>query len=92
MRSVVVVRFDDLDDGDGDVVRGPPGEGQVHEGVDVDLGHQQDVPLEDRPGVEERHHVVGLQHEVPGHLARDDLAEHASVHGTDRATGAGLRR
>ena len=30
---------------------------------------------------------TGLKHEVTGHLARDDLAEHASVHVTDGATG-----
>ena len=34
-RCVVVVRFDDLDDGDGDVVRGAAREGQVDEGVDA---------------------------------------------------------
>ena len=60
---------------------------EVREGLEVGARHEQDVPLEDRPGVEERHQVVGLQHEVTGHLARDDLAEHASVHVTDGATG-----
>ena len=66
--------------------------GEVRERLEVGARHEQDVPLEDRPGVEERHQVVGLQHEVTGHLAGDDLAEHASVHVTDGATGSPATR
>ena len=60
---------------------------EVREGLEVGARHEQDVSLEDRPGVEERDQVVGLQHEVTGQVAGDDLAEHASVHVTDGATG-----
>ena len=60
---------------------------EVRQRVDVLARHQQDVPLEHRPRVEERDEVVGLEHEVTGQVAGDDLAEDARAHGSDRATG-----
>ena len=54
--------------------------GQVDEGVDVDLGHQQDVALEDRPGVEEAQRERLVEHDGRRQRAVDDPAEQ-TVHG-----------
>ena len=53
---------------------------QVREGLDVLARDEQDVALEDRPGVEEGDEVVGLEDEVAGQVAGHDPAEDAVSH------------
>ena len=51
--------------------------GEIGEQPHVLLGHQQRVPVKQRPVVEERQQVVGFRDARRGQLAPDDLAEHA---------------
>jgi hypothetical protein len=69
--------------------RAEHGARRVHERHDVLARHEQDMPGEQRPDVEERDEVVVLEHHVGGQLAGDDPAEHAvRVHAATRCSGA----
>ncbi len=67
--------------------------GQVGQSRVVGLGHEQDMPTDDRVDVEEGDRVVGLEHLGRGDLAPDDLAEEAGrvvrvlAHVTPSGTG-----
>jgi len=52
---------------------------QVRQRHIVTARHDQHVPLEHRPGVEERHELVVVEHHVRRHLAGDDPAEDAVI-------------
>src|SRR5262249_50072764 len=50
---------------------------QIREGLDMLPRRHEHVPLEHRPGVKERNHLVISLHNVRGHDPGDDVAEHA---------------
>jgi hypothetical protein len=57
---------------------------QLREGFDVLAGQHQHMPLEQRPGVQERHRFLVRQHQLRRDFPGGDGAEHAIGHGTER--------